>query len=142
MTPAQTDFVARFAHAWAEPGLDRHEAIWHPQIRLVQPMAPTTVGIPACRDQFRRLFALIPDLRAEVHRACADGDLVFIEFTLSGTFGGRPIRWRAVDRFHLEDGLVRERVSYFDSLPLALNIAARPRGWRRWLRSGLRPSLR
>jgi hypothetical protein len=66
---------------------------------------------------------------------------VFIEFTLAGTFGGRPIEWDAVDRFVLRDGLALERVSYFDSMPLALEMALRPRGWRRLATGGFRPQV-
>src|SRR5689334_4824089 len=77
----------------------------------------------------------------DVNRWSANDDALFIEFTLSGTFGGRPISWDAVDRFTLIDGLVAERVSYFDSTPLALKMALRPRGWPRLLRSGFRPGL-
>ena len=54
---------------------------------------------------------------------------MLIDFTLSGTAGGAPISWRAVDRIAIgEDGLATERVSYFDSLPLILAIARR-RAW-------------
>jgi hypothetical protein len=37
----------------------------------------------------------------------ADG--VFIELTLSGHLGRRPLEWTVVDRIILEDGLIRER---------------------------------
>jgi ketosteroid isomerase-like protein len=110
-------------------------------VLLIQPMMPATAGRAACRDQFSRLFRLIPDLRAKVHRWAARDDVVFIEFTLSGTFGGRELSWPAVDRISLRDGLVRERISYFDAAPLGLEILKRPRGWRRLLSSRFRPSL-
>jgi hypothetical protein len=41
--------------------------------------------------------------------------------------GGRPIEWTVVDRIVLEDGLIRERRSYFDSVPLVKAMASRPR---------------
>jgi hypothetical protein len=64
---------------------------------------------------------------------------VLIEFTLSGTAGGGPISWHAVDRFVLgEDGLATERISYFDSMPIVLTVARRPRAWPGFLRSRLR----
>jgi hypothetical protein len=53
-----------------------------------------------------------------------------LEFTLSGSAGGAPISWHAVDRFVLgDDGLAGERISYFDSAPIALTVARRPRAW-------------
>jgi hypothetical protein len=61
---------------------------------------------------------------------------VFIEFTLSGTYGGRAIAWDAVDRFTFTDGLIAERVSYFDSAPLVVKLLGRPSGWERLVRLG------
>jgi hypothetical protein len=55
---------------------------------------------------------------------------VLIEFTARGTAGGGPVSWQAVDRFVLdENGLATERFTYFDSLPLVLTVAMRPRAW-------------
>ena len=104
-------------------------------------MMPAVKGRAAARESFERLLRLIPDLHTVVHRWSADGDVVFIEFTLVGTFGGRELRWPAVDRFVLRDGLIAERVSYFDAVPLAIAMLSRPRGWRRLISTGFRPSL-
>ena len=66
------------------------------------------------------------------------GDCVYIELTLRGTLGGHPIAWRVCDRTTLRDGLVIERESYFDPLPLLRAIHTRPRAWpalvRTWTR--------
>jgi ketosteroid isomerase-like protein len=139
---AAATFVEGFAKSWAAPTVESHSALWTDEIVLIQPLMPRTVGRAACEEGFARLFRLIPDLHATVTGWAAQGpDVVFIEFTLAGTFGGRPIAWDAVDRFVLRDGLAVERVSYFDSLPLAIEMALRPRGWRRMLTSGFRPQL-
>jgi hypothetical protein len=82
-------------------------------------------------------------MTAEVHRWGATVDGVLIEFTASGTAGGGPVSWRAVDRFTLgEDGLATERATYFDSLPLVLTLARRPRAWPGFTRSRLRQARR
>jgi ketosteroid isomerase-like protein len=138
---AAARFVDGFAKSWARPTVDSHSALWTDDIVLIQPLVPKAVGRAACRESFARLFRLIPDLHATVRRWSATGDVVFIEFTLAGTFGGRPIAWDAVDRFVLRDGLAAERVSYFDSLPLAIELAMRPRGWRSLASAGFRPRL-
>jgi hypothetical protein len=53
--------------------------------------------------------------------------------------GGKPISWRAVDCILLdEDGLATERISYFDSAPIALAALGRPRAWPAFVRSRLR----
>jgi hypothetical protein len=51
--------------------------------------------------------------------------------------GGKPIAWDAVDRFTFTDGLIAERVSYFNSAPLMLKLVGRPRSWNRLARTAV-----
>lgn len=129
-------FAERFADTWRTPDLAKHEALWSDDIVLTQPMMGTLRGKQACRNAFQRLFALVPDLHADVHRVAHAEHQVFIEFTLSGTYGGKPIAWDAADRFTFTGGLIAERVSYFDSAPLVAKLLGRPRGWDRLARTG------
>jgi ketosteroid isomerase-like protein len=131
-----TGFAEQFAETWRTPDLSKHEALWSDDIVLIQPMMGTLRGKQACRESFQRLFALVPDLHADVHRVGHGKQEVFIEFTLSGTYGGKPIAWDAVDRFTFTNGLIAERVSYFDSTPLIGKLVARPAGWDRLVRIG------
>jgi hypothetical protein len=128
-------FVGEFARVWDNATVAGHAELWADDIVLIQPLLGPLHGKVACIKGFGRLFKLIPDLRADVHRWGPIDGGVFIEFTLSGTFGGRRIAWDAVDRFRLQDGLIKERVSYFDGIPLALAMVARPRGWWRLISS-------
>jgi ketosteroid isomerase-like protein len=139
---AAREFVRRFTDAWRSPDLDKHEQLWRDDIVLVQPLMGTLRGRAACRAAFARLFRLVPDLHAVVHRWSASGGALFIEISLSGTFGGRELSWSAVDRLLLVDGKIAERVSYFDSAPIALAMAGRPRGWRRVLEMRFLPSFK
>ena len=137
------EFVERFAKWWSDPDPDRLGELLADDVRLIQPLAPDTFNLADAQKAFRRLFRFLPDLRGEVHDSSVDGNLVFIHFTLSATYAGRPISWDAVDRFILrEDGLAAERVSFFDSQPLGLQMLSRPRGWLQLARSGFRPQLR
>jgi SnoaL-like domain len=136
---APVDFVRRFEEYWQAPTPERLAAVLAPDARLVAPMTPTTHTLADGQRAFAELLKLIPDLTATVHRWGATEDGVLIEFTLSGTAGGGPISWNAVDRFVIgEDGLATERVSYFDSAPIALTVARRPRAWPGFARSRLR----
>ena len=120
------EFVERFAVAWADPSPERLLELAHPGVVLVQPAMRRIEGREQARRSWTELFALWPDLRAEVDRWSATGDYVFIDFRLRATVARRPFEWPAVDRILLEDGLVRERVSYFDPLPLMLESLKRP----------------
>lgn len=136
---AAADFARRFAEYWRAPTPEGLATVLAPQVRLVAPMTPVTHTLTEGQRAFAGLFELIGGLTAEVHRWGATEDGVLIEFTLSGSAGGKPISWTAVDRFVLgEDGLATERISYFDSAPIVLAAARRPRTWPGFVRSRLR----
>jgi ketosteroid isomerase-like protein len=130
-------FVERFVAMWGTPDIGAHEALWCDDIVLTQPLMGTLRGHAACSAAFRRLFRLVPDLRADVHGWAHDGRRLYISLTLHGTFGGRRLSWDAVDHFTLRGGRVQTRVSYFDPVPIVLTLARRPRGWGRLVRSRL-----
>lgn len=130
------DFVKRFAEFWRAPVPERLDTLLAPNARLSAPMIPTTEGFEAGKQAFEDLFELISEMTAEVHRWGATSDGVLIEFTVRGNAGGSPISWESVDRFVLdENGLASERFTYFDSLPLVLTLARRPRAWPGFARS-------
>jgi limonene-1,2-epoxide hydrolase len=109
------EFVDRFTRWWAAPDPEVLGALLAPGVVLRQPKLPTTHGLAESQEGFRQLLAAIPDLHAEVHRWAAEGETVFIEFTLIGTIGGEQVTWENVDRFTLgDDGLATERVNYQD----------------------------
>jgi len=136
---AAADFARRFAEYWQAPRPETLDTVLAQRVRMVAPMTPETNTLEEGRRVFAELFELIEDLTAEVHRWGATADGVLIEFTLSGTAGGKPISWDVVDRFVLrEDGLATERVTYFDSVPILLAASRRPRTWPAFLRSRIR----
>jgi hypothetical protein len=136
---AAADFAGRFAEYWKAPTPAGLDTVLAERVRLVAPMTPVTHTLAEGQRAFAELFELIGEMTAEMHRWGATADGVLIEFTITGTAGGKPISWDAVDRFVLgEDGLATERVSYFDSGPIVLAAAGRPRTWPAFLRSRLR----
>jgi SnoaL-like protein len=131
--------VRWFADGWDSPPSAHHfadhfNAGFHPDVRLVQPGAPTVIGHDAFRALFRGIFSLTPDLRADVHRWAPSGDAVYIDFSLSGTVGRRRISWPVIDRITVRNGLVSERVSWFDPGTLYGAVARHPRSWPRAMR--------
>ena len=129
-------FVGAFQEFWRAP--TRGDlSILTEDVRLVQPLAPVMHGLAEVRETFARIFASLPDLCGEVDRWSVREDVLFIEFRLRATIGGRLFEWPAVDRFRLaRDGRASERVTWFDSLPLVLAMVTRPRAWPRLVRSG------
>lgn len=132
-------WVEAFAEGWRAPeSLEAFAAHFEPwfteDVRMIQPQLPTSVGKEAFRETFRPAFEMIPDLHATVRGWAAEGETVFIEFTLEGTLGGREVTAPAVDRFKLRDGMVAERVAYFDPAPMLRAVATSPRAWPKLLR--------
>jgi ketosteroid isomerase-like protein len=132
-TTIAAEFVEFFEAGWKfgagdADGFFRHFGPrMHPNTALIQPIAPTARGPRALEELFTPLFKAIPDLVGELKRWGETTDGVFIELTLRGHLGGRPVEWTVVDRIILEDGLIRERRSYFDPAPLLKAVALRPR---------------
>jgi hypothetical protein len=136
------DFVDRFRRYWAAPSLGGFDTALAEDVVLVQPLSPKMHGLAEVRAGFAPIFAWLPDLHGEVDRWSAEGNVVFIEFRLIATIGGRPFEWPVLDRFVLrDDGEATERVTYFDPLPLVLATVGRPSGWWRFLRSGASRAL-
>jgi len=127
------EFVEFFAAGWQlgasdADGFFRHFGPrMHPDTVLIQPVAPPARGAGALHELFEPLFKAVPDLHGELKRWGETADGVFIELTLRGHLGRRPLEWTVVDRIILEDGLIRERRSYFDPAPLLKAVALHPR---------------
>jgi hypothetical protein len=137
-SPQVAAWVSEFVEGWRAPSgpdalADHFARVVAPDVRLIQPQMPTVVGPRALRERFARpLFALVPDLRADVERWAGGEDFALIELTLSGTLGGRPVSWRVVDRVTIRDGVAVERESYLDPIPLLRAVLTRPRAWPRF----------
>lgn len=147
MTPElAARYAETFAACWRETQperfLDCFCASMTPQIRLEQPLVPTSTGHEAFRREFGRLRRFVPDLRGELRHWAWSGDYLYLELDLSGSLGKRRVSWRLIDRLQLdEQGLCAERVSFFDPLPLLLRIMLTPSCWGRLLVSGMLPAL-
>lgn len=132
------DFVRRFEDYWRAPRTADLGTVLAERAHLVAPLTPTAETLEEAKRAFADLLELIPDLGVEVHRWGATADGVMIEFTMGGTVGGGPISWEVVDRFVVgDDGLATDRFTYFDSVPIAMTVARRPRAWPSFARSRL-----
>lgn len=134
---SSTDFVDRFTAAWNDPGVERLNALLHEDVELIQPLQPTVRGIPAVTRTWERVFGLMPDLRGDVLSSATEGDDVFIELKLGGTVAGTRIEWVTLDRIKLRDGLVLQRIAYFDSGVLMRQLALHPRAMAAFARAQL-----
>jgi hypothetical protein len=127
------EFVEFFAAGWkfgardAEAFFRHFGPRMHPDTVLIQPVARPARGPRALQELFGPLFKAMADLDGELKRWGETPDGVFIELTLRGHLGRKLVEWTVVDRIILEDGLIRERRSYFDPMPLLMSVALHPR---------------
>jgi hypothetical protein len=134
-TSGPEQFVTKFADFWDNPSPQRLPELLHPDVVLVQPLGPRTVGIEAAQAQFHRFFSCLPGLRADVDHWCGDKDVVFIEFQLRANLGHDGLEWPNVNRVRLCGGKGIERVTYFDPLAVLPTLLRHPSTAWRWWRS-------
>jgi len=145
-SPVAERWLQGFRTGWAagagpEAFIAHFRPMLDPDVLLLGPQLPPLRGIEAFERHFvTPLFALMPDVRADVGRAAIGGETIFAELTIAGTLrGGRRVRLRACDRIELRDGLAVERETYFDPSPLLAALALSPRSWPVFLGARLRP---
>lgn len=98
-------------------------------------------GLPSDREGVRQFFALMrsafPDLRMEPHEVVAEGDLVAVRVTMTGTHEGefmgippsrRRIEVPAVDFVRIRDGRAVEHWGVTDNLAMMQQLGAVPEG--------------
>jgi ketosteroid isomerase-like protein len=131
-------FVEKFADFWKHPSPQRLPELLHPDVVLVQPLAPRTIGLEAAQAQFYRFCCSLPGLTADVEHWSGDKDVVFVEFRLRANVGGDVLEWPNVNRLRLRDGKGIERITYFDPLAVLPTLLRHPAVAWRWHRSKMR----
>ncbi|WP_414945605.1 AfsR/SARP family transcriptional regulator [Amycolatopsis sp. cmx-11-32] len=129
-------FVDAFVQGWRAPAdadeLADHFDPWlHADYRFTQPLirAPGS-GRSAFREKFARpIFSLCSDVRGSVESWAHRDGMLFIAFRLDVTVGRRRVRLRVCDQVLLDDGLVAERHTHLDVVPLLSAILRSPRLW-------------
>ncbi|ELR69154.1 hypothetical protein C900_05434 [Fulvivirga imtechensis AK7] len=85
--------------------------------------------------EFKLFLKWVPHFKGEVISSSSEGNLLFIEWFMYFRFkNGHPLRVRAVDKIIVENGLIKERSVYFNTLPVILYILKRPWLWYGYLR--------
>lgn len=132
---------AKLARAYFEGVADRdfdvYDTLWHPDGRwgvygLDDPGPPS-----AGRENFRTLFAAVPDLRIEILDVIAEPGRAAVHWRMSGTFGGAtPFRSikpngsridiEGLDRLQMRDGLITELKGYTDFMTFSRQLGMLP----------------
>src|SRR5690606_33776933 len=99
-----------FAALWrcGRASLEKSTSIFGPGIHLSAPGLRSTTGHAAGREAFRKTFDVFPDMSAAIEGWAEQSNALYIEMTFTATVGGKPMRWRRVDRFRIENGVIVE----------------------------------
>ena len=133
------EFVDFFAAGWRAPKpdgfIEHFKPRFVPDVRMIQPLAPTTNDIPGFEAMFRGLFEVFPDYEVRVEDWAARGDTVYIWLTHTTTIGRRRLSWPGIDRIVLtSEAKVVEREALFDPTEMLPALLRAPRIWPRMAR--------
>lgn len=116
MTTSDADqFVRDFKRMWSAPDPGQFAALWDAEGTLFHPSMAARISASEIPDYVRKIQLMVPDIRLEVLSWAARGDVVLIEWEITGTFRGALTSWRGADRFTLRNGRAIEGVAYFDT---------------------------
>ena len=113
---AETTVRQKFA------AFNRHDAetiqnIYGANAVLHSPDYPGLTGNVPIASTYRQLFAAIPDARDEIRSFDAIGDKVYVQFTLTGHWGGDPghgLQVRIMSIYTVKDGHIADDTTYYD----------------------------
>jgi ketosteroid isomerase-like protein len=113
-----SDFVTRFAAAWAARDGEAFLALWHPEGLLHTPLVGRTVGGSELARLMEVQKAAAPDFVWQLLDWTSRGDVVIIEWQTTRIIHGARFDWRGVDKFRIKAGKIIEERVYTDTAPL------------------------
>lgn len=123
------ELAEKFSAAWRQPNPARFAALLHEDCLLLQPATKPVRGRDAAGREFERLVKWLPDIKGHIDLTSSIGDVLCVVWRLTFTLGRKPFELRIVDRIVMQDGLIKEREAYYDSLRFMLALLRRPSAW-------------
>jgi steroid delta-isomerase-like uncharacterized protein len=130
-----TEAIGRYNDAWNAQDLDAIVAMHAPDMVFANHTAGESATGTEVRDHIASIFAVWPDLRFETRRLYVREGLVVQEWTATATHTrtmrrgdleaaptGRAVSWDGIDSIPFEDGLVKRKDVYSDSVSILRQI--------------------
>jgi steroid delta-isomerase-like uncharacterized protein len=127
--------IARYNEAWNSHDLDAIMAMHAPDMVFCNHTAGESVEGEAVRDHIARIFETWPDLSFSTRRMYVRDGLVVQEWTATATHSktmrrgdlvveptGKRIEWLGLDVIPFEDGLLRRKDVYSDSVSILRQV--------------------
>ena len=135
MSDALRSTIDRYNAAWNAHDLDAIMALHAPDMVFENHTAGETAQGDAVREHIGAIFATWPDIAFETRRLYVRDDLVVQEWTASATHAstmrrgdlvaeptGRRIAWEGLDVIPFEDGRVKRKDVYSDSVSILRQV--------------------
>jgi steroid delta-isomerase-like uncharacterized protein len=124
--------VRRFEDVMNARDADAVAALFTPDFVDHAPWPGQSGDVAGFRAGLADMVAAFPDLRVDVHRVVANGDMLAWHFAISGSHlgpfmgaepTGRSFRVEAMDMLRLEDGRIAEHWGLMDSASMAEQLS-------------------
>jgi steroid delta-isomerase-like uncharacterized protein len=132
---ALTEAIGRYNDAWNSQDLDAIVAMHAPDMVFANHTAGESAEGAEVRGHIASIFAAWPDMRFETRRLYVREGLVVQEWTATATHtkamrrgdleappSGRTVKWDGVDVIPFEDGLVKRKDVYSDSVSILRQV--------------------
>jgi steroid delta-isomerase-like uncharacterized protein len=132
---ALSEAIERYNQAWNEQDLDTIVAMHAPDMVFANHTAGESASGEEVRGHIASIFETWPDLRFETRRLYVREGLVVQEWTAHATHtktmrrgeleappSGREISWEGIDSIPFEDGLVKRKDVYSDSVSILRQV--------------------
>jgi steroid delta-isomerase-like uncharacterized protein len=130
-----TAAIGRYNDAWNAQDLDAIVAMHAPDMVFANHTAGESASGEEVRTHIASIFASWPDLRFETRRLYVREGLVVQEWTATATHSnvmrrgdleapptGRTISWDGIDSIPFEDGLIKRKDVYSDSVSILRQV--------------------
>jgi steroid delta-isomerase-like uncharacterized protein len=127
--------IDRYNEAWNAQNLDAIMAMHAPDMVFANHTAGESASGEEVRGHIASIFASWPDLRFETRRLYVREGLVVQEWTASATHtetmrrgdieappSGRAVSWDGIDSIPFEDGLIKRKDVYSDSVSILRQV--------------------
>ena len=121
MTNAER-FMKHYMEVWPSFDADRLEEAVDPEATIHHSGMEKPIRGREEPDYVRAIKALMPDIRLEVANWAANGNVVFVEYEMSGTLAGQALRWTGIGRFRLDGERAIDAIGRWDNLDLLAQI--------------------
>jgi steroid delta-isomerase-like uncharacterized protein len=134
-TDSLTEAIGRYNDAWNAQNLDAIVAMHAPDMVFANHTAGESATGEDVRDHIASIFTAWPDLRFETRRLYVREGLVVQEWTATATHSnpmrrgdleaaptGRTISWDGIDSIPFENGLVKRKDVYSDSVSILRQV--------------------